>query len=151
MKHIFTMTFAAIIFLAQIEALAQETINVPAIDGLTYHEAREVLLQGGWLPNNPHEDDEITADNYDILSGNGPVFWEMGYHELERCFGNGFVTCSFLFENDQKAVLEVVTKGREVKGSSKFKARVESWSLSGLKSIQEDSSSEDNKTWEKPF
>jgi hypothetical protein len=75
----------------------------------------------------------------------------MGYHELKRCFGNGFVTCSFVFENEQKVHLEVVTKGKEVKGSPKYKARVENWDLKGLMNHDDDSKKSPSKDWKKPF
>jgi hypothetical protein len=100
-KKLLLSVIAICCFLYQ-PSLASDTVSVPKIEGLTYHDARELLMNRGWLPYSPHEDDEITADNYEILSGNGPVFWDMGYHELKRCFGNGFVTCSFVFENEQK-------------------------------------------------
>ncbi|GIU81086.1 MAG: hypothetical protein D6687_00550 [Acidobacteria bacterium] len=96
----------------------QKQAKVPAIKGLTYHKARKKLLAAGWRPlpkksvsrtKNPEE-----IDDPDILAGNGPIFWQRGYVELESCSGTGLAYCSFLFKDAYGNRLQVVTSGEEL-------------------------------------
>jgi hypothetical protein len=82
------------------------------IRGLTYHEARPIIMAAGWSPLQTLEEG---SENYNqsTLSGNGPIFWRNGYHELQTCSGTGSAYCAFLFQNKDGIRLRVVTKYEE--------------------------------------
>ena len=89
------------------------------IKGLTYHEARPILIAVGWKPLQTFEEG---TDDYKmgVTTGEGKLFWSKGYHELQTCSGTGSAYCSFLFQNKNGDRLRVVTKGEEWEGSSHF-------------------------------
>ena len=91
------------------------------IIGLTYHDARSVIIGAGWQPLQtlqPGTNDYEVETEY----GEGKLFWEKEYHELQACSG-GLTFCSFLFQNKKGDKLRVVTKGEEHEEYSHF-ARV---------------------------
>lgn len=83
---------------------------IPKIYGRPYDVARRVLIKGGWLPNKRLP---IHGESVDVQSGNGPIFWQRGYWELESCSGTGSAFCLFEFTNPTGRLLEVVTEGEE--------------------------------------
>lgn len=83
---------------------------IPKIYGLPYDEARELLIEEGWIPaKNPWSH----GGSVDVKWGNGPIFWERGYWELEACSGTGIAPCLFRFFDPSRRVLVVTTEGEE--------------------------------------
>ncbi len=89
--------------------------NLPAIEGKTYADARAVAMGSGWTPR---ENPAAHGDSPDVQSGNGPLFWSKGYHELQSCSGSGSAACRFEFTGAGKAVLVVITEGEEDEGGA---------------------------------
>jgi hypothetical protein len=86
--------------------------ELPVIFDLTYHEARRKLLSAGWQPfQTIHHNDAGT--NINTSHGNGQIFWEKGYWEIEACAGTGLGPCSFLFTDAYSNRLRVTTAGEE--------------------------------------
>jgi hypothetical protein len=114
------LLLAAVLSLSTISvAVAQEEkcdppghAAVPAIQDLAYHQARKLLVSGGWQPVQARTAEEAKTDP-DIASGNGPVFWAKGYVELEACSGTGLAPCAFLFKDSKGNRLRVTTGGEE--------------------------------------
>ena len=86
--------------------------RLPAITEFTYHKARKVLLSAGWQPLQTKSFNEAKTDP-DISSGNGALFWEKGYIEVEACAGTGVAACAFLFKDAYGNRLRVTTAGEE--------------------------------------
>jgi hypothetical protein len=84
---------------------------VPPVRGMSYHQARVLLLKDGWLlRRKPAGHGETAA----VQSGNGPVFWERGYHELASCSGAGYAYCRFEYDDAKgENTLVVITAGVE--------------------------------------
>lgn len=83
---------------------------IPKIYGKTYGAARKLLIQEGWLPDKRQA---FHGQEVDVQSGNGPIFWQRGYWELETCSGTGSAFCLFEFTDPTGRLLEVVTEGEE--------------------------------------
>lgn len=98
---------------------------VPKIYGLTYDEARKLLIQEGWVPA---KNRMIHGDSVEASSGNGPEFWKRGYWELDSCSGTGLGHCMFRFIDPSRRVMVVVTEGEESEDNT-YHARVHSFSL----------------------
>ncbi len=91
------------------------------IKGLTYHEARPIIIGAGWIPMQTLE--EGTRDHKITTKyGEGKLFWSKGYIEIQTCSG-GATYCAFLFQNKKGDRLRVVTKGEEYEEYKSF-ARV---------------------------
>jgi hypothetical protein len=88
---------------------------IPKIYGKAYGVARRQLIKEGWLPNKrlPYHGNEAETQ-----SGNGPIFWQRGYWELESCSGTGSAFCLFEFTDPTGRLLEVVTEGEEDEGGT---------------------------------
>lgn len=86
--------------------------KVPIITSLTYHKARKALLIAGWQPLQTKSFNEA-SDDPDISSGNGKLFWEKGYVEIESCAGTGLAPCTFLFKDVYNNQLRLTTVGEE--------------------------------------
>lgn len=85
--------------------------DVPALTELNYHDARDLLLKAGWQPvTSIHYND---TENADIRYGNGKIFWDKGYSEIESCAGTGLGQCLFNFSDIYGNSLKVVTIGEE--------------------------------------
>lgn len=82
--------------------------RVPAIYGESYVVARALLIREGWVPRTRHWSHGETID---VQSGNGPHFWEKGYHELAYCSGTGYALCRFEFTDAVGDTLVVITAG----------------------------------------
>ncbi len=83
---------------------------IPKIYDKTYDVARRTLIKAGWLPNKRLP---IHGQDVSVQSGNGPIFWQRGYWELEACSGTGSANCLFEFIDPTGRLLGVVTEGEE--------------------------------------
>lgn len=90
-----------------------KSAKLPVITGMTYHRARQTLLLAGWQPRRTKAYTGTDQDP-DISHGNGKLFWNRGYIEVEACAGTGVGTCSFLFEDVYGNRLRVITEGEEL-------------------------------------
>lgn len=81
---------------------------LPRIGGLTYDEAREMLIQAGWQPYLNHWS---KATEPDMTYGNGLYFWSRGFHEIQSASGTGLGHCRFAFKDVYGNLLIVVTAG----------------------------------------
>ena len=90
------------------------------IKGLTYHEARPIIIGTGWSPLQTLKEGTHDYKQGVTLSGDGPKFWSKGYHELQTCTGSGMAYCAFLFQNKNGDRLRVVTKYEENEEYSSF-------------------------------
>ena len=87
--------------------------RLPAIAELTYHKARKKLLAAGWQPLRTKSYNQA-EDDPDISSGNGQIFWDRGYVEVEACSGTGMGACALLFRDAYGNRLRVTTEGEEL-------------------------------------
>lgn len=93
-----------------INAATVANISVPKIHGLSYVESREKLVEAGWQPYAKHWS---YVNDPNIQTGNGPIFWARGYHEIHSCSGTGYGFCSFEFMDVYSNKLKVITAGME--------------------------------------
>lgn len=84
--------------------------GLPSIAKLTYDAARKALLAADWKPLQTVS----SKENPDVAEGNGPIFWQRGYTEVEACAGTGIASCSFLFKDVYGNRLRVTTAGEEL-------------------------------------
>lgn len=111
-----------LLLFGQTPCAPQKHAKLPYVLELTYHKARPRLLRAGWQPFRTIHHNEGTK-NPDIAYGNGEIFWNKGYREVEACAGTGLAPCAFLFEDAYGNKLRVTTAGEEdTKG--KYFARV---------------------------
>lgn len=90
--------------------MALSHIPVPNLFELDYDDARAQLIEAGWQPFMHYWS---YADDVDIRYGNGAVFWQRGYHEIESSSGTGSAVCSFKFIDVYGNILKVITAGEE--------------------------------------
>jgi hypothetical protein len=81
---------------------------LPRIGGLTYDDAREMLIQAGWQPHFNHWS---KAYEPEMTYGNGLYFWSKGFHEIQNACGTGLAQCTFGFKDVYGNLLIVVTAG----------------------------------------
>lgn len=93
-------------FLMLMPALVWASIEVPKIDEMSLHDARKVLLTGGWKPVRQ----ETAVEPFGQMS----EFRTLGYEEVESCSA-GAVFCSFRYVDDEGRKLQVVSPGRRGK------------------------------------
>lgn len=86
-------------------------VPIPRIGGLTYDHARALLVRAGWQPRMNHWSH---ASDFDVQYGNGPYFWQKGYHEIRHALGTGIGLCTFAFEDAYRHQLVVVTAGEVI-------------------------------------
>lgn len=86
---------------------------IPRITGLTYDDARALLVRAGWQPSMNHW---THAQNFDMQYGNGLHYWSKGYHEIRHASGTGIAMCSFGFEDVYVHKLVIVTAGEVIEG-----------------------------------
>jgi len=103
---------APVLFSGQTPCAPQKHAKLPFVLDLTYHKARPKLLKGGWQPFRTIHHNEGTK-NPKISYGNGEMFWNKGYWEVEACAGTGLAPCAFLFEDAYGNKLRVTTAGEE--------------------------------------
>lgn len=87
--------------------VTHSAINITS--GMTYHEAREKLIQAGWQPHR-HRD---FLDGGDGLYDEAKTFWELGYEEMQYCSGKLLIECTFNFKDVYNNHLNIVTQGME--------------------------------------
>jgi hypothetical protein len=98
---------------AQTRCAPMKHSRVPTMMELTYAKARKKLSIAGWQPfQTIHHNEGDT--NPGIAYGNGPLFWNRGYREIEFCSGTGLASCSFLFRDVYGNRLRVTTAGEEI-------------------------------------
>lgn len=90
------------------------------IKGLTYHEARPIIIGAGWEPLQTLQEGTHDYEQGITLSGDGPKFWNKSYYELQTCTGSGMAYCAFLFQNKNGDRLRIVTKYEEHEEYSSF-------------------------------
>jgi hypothetical protein len=88
--------------------------EVPAISGLSYHEARKILVKDGWIPLTQRHFYGATNLQY----GTDKVFWDLGYWELVSCTGTAENFCRFEFSDPSSRKLVVITAGMEIPSRS---------------------------------
>jgi hypothetical protein len=84
---------------------------IPKIAGLTYDEARTLLLQVGWQPRSRHWSH---GSDPNVRAGNGMHFWQKGYWELINAWPTGLARCTFAFHDVYGNFLTVVTVGEVI-------------------------------------
>jgi len=84
--------------------------SLPTVTKRTYDDARKALIAAGWKPFQMHK----VRDDVDISEGNGPIFWQRNYVEVEACSGTGLAPCAFLFIDTYGNRLRISTAGEEV-------------------------------------
>jgi hypothetical protein len=96
---------------------------IPKIYGLSCDDAREKLIASGWIPARNHH-------NYgsQFSYGNGKIFWERGYWEVDACSGTGEGLCLFKFFDPSRRILTVTTTGEEAVDGA-YHAKVVRFSL----------------------
>jgi hypothetical protein len=77
---------------------------VPVVKALTYNEARQAILAGGWQP--------VTGHPHNDMSSNEAAFGDRGYTELQFCRLSADSLCRFKFSAGAFA-LWVTTTGDE--------------------------------------
>jgi hypothetical protein len=93
------------------EAKSRGEFNIPAISGLSYHKARKILVEEGWIPLTQRH---LYPQQEGILQyGSGKVFWDLGYWEVVDCTGTAEGFCRFEFSDPSGRKLVVVTAGME--------------------------------------
>ena len=97
---------------AQEDVFAQpassQHIPLPRIDGLPLGAARDRLIRAGWQPMLNHWS---YAGDVRIQSGNGPWFWERGFHEVTDASGTGLAYCILRYRDAYGNQLKLVTAG----------------------------------------
>lgn len=86
-----------------LENYANASEPVPLKKGMSYKEARQILIKQGWKPNlegKPNLRDRSVKELFDL-----------GYQEIKDCSGTGEAPCRFEFINQKGEVLVVVTAG----------------------------------------
>ncbi len=104
----------------------REHLPIPPIYGISYHDARKLLIEAGWQPLAtwwPHH-----LPDLNIQVGNGREFWGYGYNEIKSTCPTGFAFCRFEFRDAHRSRLAVVTAGEE-RAETKCQACVVSWFL----------------------
>jgi hypothetical protein len=91
------------------DAKSRGEFEVPAISGLSYHEAREILVKDGWIPLTQRH----SYNDPGIQYGSGKVFWDLGYWEIVSCAGTAEGFCRFEFSDPSSRKLVVITAGME--------------------------------------
>ncbi|TVQ23324.1 MAG: hypothetical protein EA367_02530 [Leptolyngbya sp. DLM2.Bin15] len=85
--------------------------EIPTVFGLSYHEARELLIEAGWIPL--LQSPSYRQQEPSLRSGHGQTFWEQGYREVTSCSGTGEGFCRFEFTDPSGRKLIVITAGLE--------------------------------------
>lgn len=86
---------------------------IPSLHKLNYHEARSKLIASGWFPIQTKQRGVIPDNDPDISTGNGRLFWERGYLEVESCAASGLSNCAFRWADKYGNHARVFTQGEE--------------------------------------
>ncbi|MFM7603558.1 MAG: hypothetical protein ACKO7R_20550 [Pseudanabaena sp.] len=79
--------------------------DLPLRKGMTYSEARQIILEQGWKPNPKVESN--------LRSTVVKAIFDRGYVEISDCSGTGEAPCRYEFVNQNDELLYVVTAGRD--------------------------------------
>lgn len=103
------------------EASNESPTQVPNIDGLSYREARNLLISSGWMPvPNIDRSDAPPMESY---------FIQKGFTEVNSCSG-GAVFCDFYFKGPNGQSLKVVSAGEEDENATPpYYAKVDNYSI----------------------
>lgn len=96
---------------------------IPKIAGLSYEEARPLLMGAGWQPlgySMAH------ASEPTLRAGNGLYFWQKGYYEIINACPTGLAYCRFGYHDVYGNKLVIITSG-EVLPKVGATARVCGW------------------------
>ena len=93
------------------DARARGEFEIPSISGLPYHEAREILIQEGWIPFTQRH--FYLQEEPSLQQGTGKVFWDIGYWEIISCTGTAEGFCRFEFSDPSGRRLVIITAGME--------------------------------------
>jgi hypothetical protein len=86
-----------------LENHANASEKLPLQKGMTYKEARQIVIKQGWQPNLQGEPN--------LRSLAVKSLFDLGYKEIKDCAGTGEGRCRFEFINQQGQLLVVVTAG----------------------------------------
>jgi len=90
---------------------------------MPYHQARDIIIETGWIPTSDFQSEHYKEDQEDY--GYVHPFLALGYQELGDCTGMGVALCDFYFTNDDKdKYLRVITKGEDNGPDSNLQTRV---------------------------
>ena len=81
---------------------------IPKIAGLSYEDARPLLMRAGWQPfgySMAH------ASEPSLQAGNGLHFWQKGYYEIINACPTGLAYCKFGYQDVYGNRLTIVTSG----------------------------------------
>ncbi len=78
--------------------------DLPLQKGMTYDEARQVILEQGWKPN-PNAQSNLNSTVVKAI-------FDRGYVEISDCSGTGEAPCRYEFVNQNGELLYVVTAGQ---------------------------------------
>jgi hypothetical protein len=84
---------------------ANKPQDLPLQKGMTYEEARQIILEQGWKPN-PNVKSNLRSPVVKAI-------FDRGYTEIEDCSGTGEAPCRYEFVNQNGEMLYVVTAGRD--------------------------------------
>jgi hypothetical protein len=90
---------------ATLASSANKSQDLPLQKGMTYSEARQVILEQGWKPNPNVESN--------LRSAVVKAIFDRGYTEIGDCSGTGEAPCRYEFVNQNGELLYVVTAGRD--------------------------------------
>ncbi|MBE9102874.1 hypothetical protein [Vacuolonema iberomarrocanum] len=93
------------------DARSRGEFAIPAISGLSYHEAREILIKEGWIPLTQRH--LYPQEEPSLQYGTARIFWDLGYWEVVSCSGTAEGFCRFEFSDPSSRKLVVVTAGME--------------------------------------
>ncbi len=83
----------------------QKSQDLPLQKGMTYGEARQIILKQGWRPN-PNVESNLRSPVVKAI-------FDRGFIEIEDCSGTGEAPCRYEFVNDKGEILFVITAGRD--------------------------------------
>ncbi|CAN1213242.1 hypothetical protein TUMEXPCC7403_23755 [Tumidithrix helvetica PCC 7403] len=84
---------------------ANKSQDLPLQKGMTYEEARQIILEQGWKPN-PNVESNLRSPVVKAI-------FDRGYIEINDCSGTGEAPCRYEFVNQNGELLYVVTAGRD--------------------------------------
>lgn len=84
---------------------ANKSQDLPLQKGMTYEEARQIILEQDWKPN-PNIETNLRSPAVKAI-------FDRGYTEIEDCSGTGEAPCRYMFVNQNGELLYAVTAGRD--------------------------------------
>ncbi|MBW4553521.1 MAG: hypothetical protein KME35_20770 [Aphanocapsa sp. GSE-SYN-MK-11-07L] len=81
-------------------------------EGMSYREARKILIQKGWHPH-------LGGDSPNLSNTSVKEFFELGYQEVKDCSGTGMGLCRFEFTNKAGELLVVSATMAESKNTER--------------------------------